>query len=54
MGTTYRFEKVIMAYPGTDKKNLVYEDTPRYDFWLKLIPGGVLSLLLTWSIRTRG
>ena len=25
-------------------QNLVYEDTPRYDFWLKLILGGILAL----------
>ena len=25
-------------------RKLVYEDTPRYDFWVKLILGGVLAL----------
>lgn len=27
-------------------KELVYEDTPRYDFWLKLMLGSVLALTL--------
>lgn len=26
---------------------LLYEDTPKYDSWLKLIPGGVLALTFT-------
>ena len=31
-------------------KNLVYEDTPKYDFWLKLILGGVLALTLILGV----
>jgi hypothetical protein len=31
-------------------ENLVYEDTPRYDFWLKSILGGVLALTLILGI----
>jgi len=31
-------------------KNLVYEDTPRYDFWLKSILGGVLALTLILGV----
>ena len=31
-------------------ENLVYEDTPRYDFWLKSILGGVLALTLILGV----
>ena len=31
-------------------KNLVYEDTPRYDFWLKILLGGILGLTLVLGI----
>ena len=27
-------------------ENLIYEDTPKYDLWLKLVLGGVLALTL--------
>ena len=36
--------------PGIDRGNLVYEDTPRYDLWLKLILGGVLTLTFILGI----
>jgi len=29
---------------------LIYEDTPKYDLWLKLILGGVLALTLILGI----
>ena len=31
-------------------KELVYEDTPRYDFWLKLMLGSILALTLILGI----
>ena len=31
-------------------EKLVYEDTPRYDFWLKSILGGVLALTLILGV----
>jgi hypothetical protein len=31
-------------------ESLVYEDTPRYDYWLKFIMGGVLALTLTLGV----
>jgi len=31
-------------------RELVYEDTPRYDFWVKLILGGVLALTFVMGI----
>ena len=35
---------------GNMRENLVYEDTPRYDFWLKLILGSVLALTLILGV----
>jgi hypothetical protein len=35
---------------GTAVKNPVYEDTSRYDFWLKLILGSVLALTFVCGI----
>jgi len=36
---------------GRIKMNsLLYEDTPKYDFWLKLILGGVLALTLVLGV----
>ena len=31
-------------------KNLIYEDTPRYDLWLKILLGGSLGLTLVLGI----
>ncbi len=31
-------------------RNLIYEDKPRYDLWLKLILGGVLLLTLVLGV----
>jgi len=33
-------------------KNPVYEDTPRYDFWLKILLGGILGLTLVLGIAS--
>ncbi len=41
---------MIKSSSGTKIQNLVYEDIPRYDFWLKLILGGVLTLTFILGI----
>nr|NGX53905.1 hypothetical protein [Chlamydiota bacterium] len=41
---------VTVSFLETKMKNLVYEDTPRYDFWLKLVLGGILALTLVLGI----
>ena len=33
-------------------KNLIYEDTARYDFWLKILLGGILRLTLVLGIAS--
>ena len=33
-------------------KNLIYEDTARYDFWLKILLGGILGLTLVLGIAS--
>ncbi len=41
---------MTVSFLETKMKNLVYEDTPRYDFWLKLVLGGILALTLVLGI----